>query len=204
MKIINYVTNGAMAIVMLVLFAQCDNKQQSTSPQDPSGSGSGNTDLSIAYINVDSLMLNYNFSIDLNEQIIRKRENARASFTQKARAFQTEAENFRYKLQNNAFATAARAEQEQQRLEKKQMELAELEEKLNLELLEETERMNQQLRDTIVSHMEEYKKQKGYNIIFNNAAGAGSTILLADDKYNITSDVIEYLNKRWSSPNNNN
>jgi len=204
MKIINYLTNGALAITMLILFTQCDNKQQPTSTQDSSNQGGVNTDLSIAYINVDSLMLNYNFSIDLNEQIIRKQENARANFTQKARAFQTEAEAFRYKIQNNAFATAARAEQEQQRLEKKQQELAELEQKLTQELLEETESMNQQLRDTIVTHLEEYKKQKGYNIIFTNAAGAGNTILLADDRFNITNDVTEYLNKRWSAPSNPN
>jgi len=202
MKITNYLTNGVLAIIALALFSQCNNQPEATSTTNSSTSGSKNSDLLIAYINVDSLLLAYNFSIDLNEQIIRKKENARANLTQKARAFQTEAESFQYKLQNNAFATAQRAEQEQQRLLKKQQELAELEEKLTQELLEETSRMNEQLRDTIVSHLEVFKKEKGYNIIFSNTEG--NTIFLADKEFDITNEVAEYLNKRWSSPSTNN
>lgn len=202
MRIINYLINGVLATIMLVLFAQCDNKQQETNTsQNTDNAGSASSELSIAYIDVDSLLLNYNFSIDLNEQIIRKKENANANFTQKARAFQSEVENFQYKVQNRAFATTARAEQEEQRLQKKQQELAELEQKLSLELMEESELMYKQLRDTIVSHLEDYKKQKGYRIIFGNTGG--NTIMLADDEFNITNDVTEYLNKRWSSPGNN-
>ena len=203
MKIITRLISGTLAIAMLVLFSQCDkNKPETASTQGSTTSNGTNSDLSIVYIDVDSLLLNYNFSIDLNEQIVRKQENARANFTQKARAFQTEAEAFQYKYQNNAFATTARAEQEHQRLQKKQQELAELEQKLAQELMEETERMNQQLRDTIVSHLREYKEQKGYRIILGNTGGS-NTIILADDEYNITSEVIEFLNKRWSSSGGN-
>lgn len=203
MKIITHLISGTLAVAMLVLFSQCDkNKPESVSTQGSTTSNGTNSDLSIVYIDVDSLLLNYNFSIDLNEQIVRKQENARANFTQKARAFQTEAEAFQYKYQNNAFATTARAEQEHQRLQKKQQELAELEQKLAQELMEETERMNQQLRDTIVSHLREYKEQKGYRIILGNTGGS-NTIILADDEYNITGEVIEFLNKRWSSSGGN-
>jgi outer membrane protein len=202
MKIINYLTNGVLFFIMLTLFSQCNSKPEVSSASSEPTSGSKNSDLRIAFIHVDSLLLNYNFSIDLNEQIVRKQENARANLTQKARAFQTEAEAFQYKLQNNAFATTQRAEQEQQRLQKKQQELAELEQKLMQELMEETDRMNRQLRDTIVSHLQEFKKERGYQIIFSNTEG--STIFLADEEFNITNEVIEYLNKRWSSSGNNN
>lgn len=203
MKIITHLISGTLAVAMLVLFSQCDkNKPEAVSTQGSTTSNSTNSDLSIVYINIDSLLLNYNFSIDLSEQIVKKEENARANFTQRARAFQTEAEAFQYKYQNNAFATTARAEQEYQRIQRKQQELAELEQKLAQELLEESERVNQQLRDTIVSHLQDYKKQKGYRIILGNTGGS-NTVLLADEEYNITKEVIEYLNKRWSSSGGN-
>ena len=141
-------------------------------------------------------MLRYNFSIDLNEQILKKQENARANYTQKARSLQSEAEEFQYKLQNGAFATRERAEQEQQRLMKKQQELQELDSRLTQELMEQTQAMNEQLRDTVVHYLKQYNQGKGYQIIFSNTAG--SPIFLADDAYNITNEIVEYLNKRYS------
>lgn len=201
MKHVSFVTNGIFAIVIFVLFSQCTEKNQTSPEQSSATSENSTSGLRIAYINVDSLLLSYNFSIDLNEQIVRKRENATANYTQKARAFQSELENFQYKYQNGAFATQARAEQEQQRLQKKQQELVELDEKLTQELMEESQRMNEQLRDTIVSHLKEYNKMKGFQLILSNEAG--SPVFLADDSFNITSEVIEYLNKRWSSSSSN-
>ncbi|MDR2919521.1 MAG: OmpH family outer membrane protein [Tannerella sp.] len=201
MKHVSFVTNGILAIVIFVLFSQCTEEKQTSSEQGSAVSENPTSGLRIAYINVDSLLLSYNFSIDLTEQIVRKRENATANYTQKARAFQSELENFQYKYQHGAFATQARAEQEQQRLQKKQQELQELDEKLSQELIEESQRMNEQLRDTIVSHLKEYNKIKGYHLILSNEAG--SPVFLADDSFNITSEVIEFLNKRWSSPSSN-
>jgi outer membrane protein len=203
MKNINYVINGVLAVAVLVLFVLqfSGKKEVQSSSEEASASSEGSVSgFPVAYINVDSLLLNYNFSKDLNEQIVKKQENARANITQQARKLQSEIEEFQYKLKNSAFATQERAEQEQQRLMKKQQELQTLEEKLAQELMEETRRMNEQLRDTIVQHLKEYNKEKGFQIIFSNTEG--SPILLADDVYNITGEVIEYLNRRWSSPGN--
>ena len=97
---------------------------------------------------------------------------ARANYTQKARSLQSEAEEFQYKLQNGAFATRERAEQEQQRLMKKQQELQELDSRLTQELMEQTQAMNEQLRDTVVHYLKQYNQDKGYQIIFSNTAGS--------------------------------
>jgi outer membrane protein len=203
MKNINYVINGVLAVAVLILFIlQFSGKKelQSLSGGDPASAKDPVIGFPVAYINVDSLLLSYNFSKDLNEQIVKKQENARANLTQQARSLQSDMENFQYKVRNSAFATQERFEQEQQRLMKKQQELQALDEKLAQELIDETQRMNEQLRDTIVSHLKEYNKEKGYQIIFSNTGG--SPIFLADGVYNITSEVIEFLNKRWSSAGN--
>ncbi len=99
-------------------------------------------------------------------------------------------------MQNGAFATRERAEQEQQRLMKKEQELQELDARLTKELMEQTQAMNEQLRDTVVRCLKLYNKDKGYQIIFSNTAG--SPIFLADDVYNITGEIIEFLNKRYA------
>ncbi|MDR0843780.1 MAG: OmpH family outer membrane protein [Tannerella sp.] len=203
MKNLNYVINGVLAVAVIVLFImQFSGKKEKQTPALVTASGEQIAGFPVAYINIDSLLLNYNFSKDLNEQITKKQENARANYTQQARSFQNDAENFQYKVQNNAFATRERAEQEQQRLLKKQQDLQALDEKLTQELMDETQRVNEQLRDTIVAHLKDYNKEKGYQIIFSNSGG--TPILLADDVYNITSEVVEYLNKKWSAPTDNN
>jgi outer membrane protein len=206
MKNMNYVINGVLAVAVVVLFVLqfAGKKDVHSSGGSTASSEEAVAGIPVAYINVDSLLLNYNFSKDLNEQIVRKQENARANFTQQARSLQTEVENFQYKVQNGAFATQARAEQEQQRLIKKQQELQAFEEKLTQELMEENQRMNEQLRDTIVNHLKEYNKNKGYQMIFSNSNSSPvNPILLANDEYNITGEIIEFLNKRWTSASGN-
>ena len=195
---VNYVIQGILAIAVIILFVMYFSGKKSGPPAMSKTTESGEqiAGFPVAYINVDSLLLKYNFSIDLNEQILKKQENARANYTQKARSLQSEAEEFQYKLQNGAFATRERAEQEQQRLMKKQQELQELDGRLTQELMEQTQAMNEQLRDTVIHYLKQYNQDKGYQIIFSNTAG--SPIFLADDAYNITNEIVEYLNKRYS------
>jgi outer membrane protein len=190
MKNLNYVINGVLAIAVLVLFVLqfSGKKDATTSPGKDKTTEDIAAVFPVAYFNVDSLLLNYNFSRDLNEQIVRKQENARASVTQQARNLQADVDNFQYKMRNGAFATQERAEQEQQRLVKKQQELQALEDKLTQELMEESQRMNEQLRDTILSHLKEFNKSKGYQIIFSSTNG--DPIYMADEVYNITNEVI--------------
>ncbi|WP_099463344.1 MULTISPECIES: OmpH family outer membrane protein [Parabacteroides] len=198
MKNINYVINGVLAVAVIILFImQFSGKKESevtrtfTSGEDTTGI------LPIAYVNVDSLLQNYNYSKDLNEIILKKSENSRASITQKARSLQSEMQDFQRKVENNAFLTRERAESEQQRLINKQQELQNLDNQLAQELVAEQQRVSEQLRDTLVSQLKEFNKDKHFQVIFSNTVG--DNILLAGDAYDITGELIEYLNKNYSS-----
>lgn len=142
-------------------------------------------------------MLNYNYFKDLNEQLLKKEENSRANVTQQARALQNEVQEFYRKVENNAFLTRERAQQEQERLMKKEQEIQSLDNKLSQELLQERQKLNEQLRDTVVSKLKVYNKEKGYQVIFSNTAD--DNILLAGDAYDITNELIDLLNKSYSS-----
>ena len=79
-------------IALSLLMVQCGNKQaapnQSVSDDTTISSYGGK--LPIAYINVDSLLSKYNYAKDLNEKMINKQENARASINEKARQLKKE------------------------------------------------------------------------------------------------------------------
>ena len=136
--------------------------------------------------------------LDLNEIILKKQENSRANITQKARSLESEMKDFQRKIENNAFLTRERAEQEQQRLLKKQEELQNLDNQLAQELMQEQQKLNEQLRDTIVSQLRAFNQDKGFQVVFSNTVG--DNILLAGDSYDITAELLEFLNKNYSAP----
>ena len=146
MKNINYVINGVLAVAVVILFIMqfSDKKESTVTKTFASGEGDTTNLLPIAYVNVDSLLLNYNYFKDLNEQLLKKEENSRANVTQQARNLQNEVQEFYRKAENNAFLTRERAQQEQERLMKKEQELKDLDAKLSQDLLMERQKLNAQ------------------------------------------------------------
>ena len=169
-------------VALSLLMVQCGNKQAAPnqSVSDDTTISSYRDKLPIAYINVDSLLSKYNYAKDLNEKMINKQENARASINEKARQLKKEQDDFQRKYQNNAFLSPERAQQEYQRLE-------------NENMLEQ-QKMLMQMNDSINLFIKEYNKEKKYEAIFNNAS-----TLYINPQYDITNEVVELLNKRYTS-----
>ena len=116
--------------------------------------------LPIAYVEVDSLLSNYNLAKDLNEQMLTRQENARATVNEKGRQLEKEVAEFERKVKNNAFLSQERFEQEQQRLLKKQQELQAYAQQLENELLQEQQKMLIQVTDSITNFIKEYNRRQ--------------------------------------------
>ncbi len=194
MKRMNGALKAFVAMAVIALFAQCNNGGNATSTSSNAEGTAATTGMKIAYVDVDTLLTKYNFWNDLNEMMMRKEENARLSLNEKAKAFETEAKDFQRKLENNVY-TRERAESEQARLQKKQMELQELQNRLASELQQEQQKNMLQLRDSISSFLKSYNQDKGYSLIISNTQL--DNLLYADPMYNITEEIVEGLNKRY-------
>lgn len=200
MKNINYVINGVLAVAVIILFVmQLSGKKESTvAPASTAEGEMATNQLPVAYVNVDSLLQNYNYSKDLNERIVKMQEDFRLDMTQRTRSLETELADFQRKYEANAFLTQERAQQESNRLMKKRDELQNYAAKKEQELATKQMELNSQLRDTIVSQLTAFNQSKGYQIIFSNTMG--DNILLANPAYDITAEFLEVLNKNYSSP----
>ena len=55
--------------------------------------------------------------------------------------------------------------------------------------------MNQQLQDTIVSALKVFNNPQKYQLILSNVGT--DNIVYADDSYDITKEIIEFLNARY-------
>ncbi len=151
--------------------------------------------LPIAYLNLDSLLVQYTFAVEANEKLMSKQEDARLKLNTRANNLQKEMADFQHKLENNAFLSRERAEAAQQKLIKKQQDLQELEAKLTQDIMVENQKLNLQLRDTLNNFLQEYNAAGKYQIILANTAN--DNVLLAQPGHDITPEVVEALNARY-------
>ncbi|MGB4414432.1 MAG: OmpH family outer membrane protein [Paludibacter sp.] len=199
MKNLSLILNAVLAIAVIFLFV----KVFSNNPKAPSDRAIFTKDsvnpgkLPIAYVNVDSLLLNYQFAKEANESLIKKQEDSRLNINTKARQLQTEMSEFQRKLEANAFLSRERAEQEQTRLLKRQQDLQDLDKELSQQLMQVQQKMSEQLRDTINSFLKAYNKDNRYEIIFSNTSD--DNILFATEEYDITSEITKLLNERYAA-----
>lgn len=152
--------------------------------------------LNVAYINIDSLLTNYQYSKDLQDEFMRKAESKQATINQQGKSLENDMAEFKRKVENNAFFDQDRARREQERIIKRQQEFQALSQRLSAEMQEDQLKMNTALSDTIRSQIKLYNETIGhYKMIFSNTMG--DNLLYADEVYNITKEVTDFLNSRY-------
>lgn len=194
MKRANYIFKGIAGLAVLVFLISC-NKQTDGNTSHFTSGDSIPVRLPIAYIDTDSLLNNYQFVIDRNEEILKKLEEKRLNINKRADKWQKEVLEFQQKAQMNAYYSRERMEQEQTRLERQQQEIEQLATKSEQEMTVEQRNLQQSLQDSLDVAIRDFNKGK-YQVIFSNAGA--STFFYMDDSYNITNEVIEFLNARYT------
>ena len=188
--VIHVVLVAAVAALFVIFYS--DKK---TAPEEVVVAESSEV-MPVAYLNVDSLLANYTFAQEASDKLMSKQEDARVKMNTKLRTFQNEVADFQRKLENNAFLSRERAEKEQQRLAKKEQELQELEAKLTQDIMLENQKLNLQLADSLTNFLQLFNADGRYHIILSNTAK--DNVLMAGEQYDITDEVIEGLNARYT------
>ena len=176
-----------------VFFAACGakNEEETTNetaqPEETAG-------LKIAYVELDTLMSQYQLYKDYSEVLTRKGNNIQKTLAQKQRALESHAASVQKKYESNEFTTRDELERAQASIDKEQRDLAELADRLQNEFAIEQARINEEARDSIQSFLKRYNKTKKYDYVM---VKAGDNLLIANPKYNITNDIVKGLNKRY-------
>jgi len=185
--------NILCALAIAAMMVSCNNASSKMDEQPSSGDASA-SGMKIAYVEVDSLMTQYDFAKDYSVTLEKKSNNARNTLTQKGNALQAAVNNFQQKINNNGFQSREQAAGVQAAIERQQRDLQELQARLENELASETAKFNAALRDSLQNFLKAYNKDKQFDLILSKA---GDNILMANKKYDITNDVINGLNKRY-------
>lgn len=187
---------GLSLMLTLGVMAGCNTKNDKPAPKEAETEKAADTSLKLAYVDVDSLMKQYDFCIDYGKILQKKTETIQRTLDSKGLSLQKDIADFQSKMEQGAY-TREQAESAQTALQKKQMQLQNLQQSLATEFDKEQNSFNDALRDSIHNFLASYNKSFGYNLIMSKA---GDNILLADKHLDITDDVVKGLNKRYKRP----
>ena len=151
-------------------------------------------DLSVAYVNSDTLLNHYHFFEELTEQLDTKRAALEKELANRAQGLQKQFEDYQKTGQNLTIAQARAVEED---LTKKQQNLQQYQQSLTQQLMREEARITQELYDRVAAFLKIYSKQKNIQIILTYTQGSG--VLYANEGLDITDDVIAGLNEEFDN-----
>ena len=158
------------------------------------GATTDQVDLSVAYVNSDTLLNHYHFFEELTKQLDEKRAGLENELANRAQGLQRQFEDYQKTGQNLTIAQARAVEED---LTKKQQNLQQYQQGLSQELMREEARITQELYDKVADYLDGYSKEKNIQIVLTYTRGSG--VLFANEALDITEDVIKGLNDEYDN-----
>ncbi|MCG8306286.1 MAG: OmpH family outer membrane protein [Cytophagales bacterium] len=188
--------NVVLLIAVVVLYVLHFSGRADTD-EPVEGKNTEPIDLSIAYVNSDSLLKNYDFFKDLEKKLIEKRDKLNAEYQNRAEGLQKEFQNFQTTAGNMTISQARAVEED---LRKKQQNLLMYQDQLGQQLMQEEAKMNSELYDKVSAYLRDYGLNKDLQIVLTYTKGSG--VLYANEGLDITDQVIVGLNETYKTEQN--
>jgi len=158
-----------------------------------SNDGSKSSGLKIAYLKVDSLVVNYDFAQEMHDGFTKQQESYTREYSDKRSRFESQAASFQEKAQRGGFLTQESAMRERDRLVTEEQQIGKLDQELSAKLAQIQAENNKQLLDSVMNYLKVFNKDKEYTYILNAAE-----VLIGAESDNITKEVLVGLNARYS------
>lgn len=189
MKNLSLILNGILIIAVGFLYFE-----EFTDSDDDVNDVSEKRDLStenltIAYINSDTLLTNYNYYEDVSKKLDTKRLNLQQEYTRRAEGLQKQIEDYQRTVTNLTIAQARAVEED---LGRKRQNLMQYQETISQELMREEAAITQELYEKVATYLKAYGDENNLQVVLTYSAGSG--LLYANDALNITDHVINGLN----------
>ncbi len=181
----------ALTAALVAGAASCNEKKQSASQQ--SLPQKATEQMTIRYVDGDTIMEKYNLAKDLNESMLRRQNQLDAAQQQRSTEINKFGSAMQQKYKNNQYLTQESFNSDQAKLQKMQSDAQNYLGKMQQSIQNEYTQNSRQLQDSIANYLKVYAKEKGYDMVLLKSA-----TLYADPKYDVTDQVVEGLNKRYN------
>jgi outer membrane protein len=186
----NTMAASAVALIGLLAVTGCKT-DAGTAGNVKSVDGKG-----IAFVELDSVIANFDMAKDITDQLAEKQKNSEAELTAKSQAFDRDVRDYQNKAQKGLITRATAAEMEQT-LAQQQQSLLALRDEMALNLNEESVVAQRQVLEYINLYLAEFNKDHNFQYIL--AKQFPGPILYSDTTLDITVDVIAGLNAKYNS-----
>lgn len=148
-----------------------------------------------AFVDTSVLMKDYTEAKDLEAKYKAKSEEKGRELEAEINRFKQDAANFQNQAQANGQAWA---QQKGAELQRREQQLAQAQQSLSQQLQQESGVEMDSLVKGVKSFIKSYGKEKGYSYIYGT--GDAASILYAEDKYDITKEIVNALNDKYKAP----
>jgi len=171
-------------------------------PKHASGANAGQitgtdaTGGNIVFIDIDSVLNNYQMYKDYNDEFERKAKISEAELTSKQRIYQKDVNDYQYKVERGLI-TRAEDQQIQQQLYMQQQNLLKFQQDKQMELAEQEQVTVNLVLSSITEYLKEVQPKFNYSFVFANRLVGGS-IFYGSAGLDITKEVTEGLNEKYN------
>ena len=196
MKNLSIILNAILLVAVLVLYVLFfTSKNEEPGISETSSPISANIEPgSIAFVEFDSILANYNMFLDLQEVLIEKQRKSEAELNSKSSSWEKSAGEYQNQMSKGLITRTQAAEVEAQ-LYQDQQNILKLRDDMSMELAEEKQVMDRKVMYAILEYLEEYNKGKSYQYIISKSFGG--PLLFAESGSDITSEVLAGLNEEY-------
>jgi len=190
MKNLSLILNGVLAVAVAVLFyLHFSTKNSVGAGVSPGEAGP----LSVAYVSSDSILSKYDYFKAEREKLEAKGKRLDTDLRNRAQSLQNEIQSYQQNVSNLTIGQAKAIEED---LGKKQQNLRLYQEQLSQDLMNEQNKMNEELYKKITEFLKQYGQEKGLQIVFK--FDTSSDLLYGATGLDITNDVIQGLNLAYA------
>lgn len=147
-----------------------------------------------AYVDTSKLLEDYTEAKDIEAKYKAKSEEMGKELEAEVARFKSDAANFQKNAQANGQAWA---QQNGAALQKREQQLSYAQQAMMQQLQQESGVEMDSLVKNVKKFIKGYGKEKGYTYIYGT--GEAATILYAEDKYDITKEIVKLLNDKYTS-----
>ncbi|MBR5856699.1 MAG: OmpH family outer membrane protein [Bacteroidales bacterium] len=185
----------AVLFAAAMFFASCNTNSAAPSAQQAVQAGETAPAGSIVYIQMDSLVNQYDMFNDLKSEIEAKVQAIDDDLRKKGNALEKSVQDFQNKL-NKGLLTRSQAETQQQALMEREQSLRNLTAQKQMEMQEEEAVMIRKVMDAIQTYLNSYNQTHNYALILTTSA-ATNTVIVGNPSLDITNDVLTGLNAEY-------
>ncbi len=192
----NSILPSGLLVACAFIFLGCQPQDKGGATAAPANE-SASAGLNIVFIRLDSLQTGYT---ELATELKRLEDNAmlaQENIQKQIAALEKEVRGLQNQVQQGLLAPN-RVQAEQQRIAQREQQIAQQRDLALGSIQEDQMRLQEQFGDNVKAILETLRDEKGYDYILNE--GGGSSVLIANDAYDITDLVLERLNANSATP----